>query len=140
MATPAMASRIINVKRVAANSRRKSSVPPATRLYHQRTSIVSIRKKFVCSAPVRLAFPVRLYVEGWRSAAPADREPWTQEEITHAYDRDQAVASGLHCQRPRWRTPDHLASTKSNREPHHGHHHSHRKRRHHARQRLHASR
>jgi hypothetical protein len=35
------------------------------------------QKIFIFSTPVRFAFPVRLGVEGQRSADPADREPWT---------------------------------------------------------------
>jgi hypothetical protein len=35
------------------------------------------KKIFIFSTPVRFAFPVRLGVEGQRSADPADREPWT---------------------------------------------------------------
>jgi len=46
----------------------------------------ALAEKFIFNAPVRLAFPVRLRIEGQRSPDPADREPWSEEKITHASD------------------------------------------------------
>src|SRR5262249_38789937 len=60
----------------------------------------ALAKTSIFSPPVRLAVPVRLYVEGRPSAERADREPWTHEEITMptietTLSRRALIGSGL---------------------------------------------